>query len=106
MFTNKKGFTLVEMLIVLLVITILMIVIIPNLNSRSDNIHSQSCESLQSIVQSQVHLYHVEEGEFPSSLGEMAPEYITEDQLTCSGGQELQYNSTDGIVTIPGELVD
>ncbi|PAD39477.1 competence type IV pilus major pilin ComGC, partial [Terribacillus sp. 7520-G] len=41
---NEKGFTLVEMLIVLLVISVLMILIVPNLADKNDRVQSQGCE--------------------------------------------------------------
>ncbi|WP_337747329.1 prepilin-type N-terminal cleavage/methylation domain-containing protein [Gracilibacillus saliphilus] len=46
---NNKGFTLIEMLIVLAVISILLILFIPNLASKSENISEQGCEALLNV---------------------------------------------------------
>lgn len=46
MLKNEKGFTLVEMLIVLAVISILVLLIIPNAMSILSTANEQGCEAL------------------------------------------------------------
>lgn len=43
---TQNGFTLIEMLIVLAVISILLILFIPNIGKESTNIRSTGCEAL------------------------------------------------------------
>lgn len=45
MVKNQKGFTLVEMLIVLLIISVLIIVTIPNVTKHFASIDSKGCEA-------------------------------------------------------------
>ncbi len=47
---NEKGFTLIEMLIVLLVISVLLLITIPNVAKHNTNIQSKGCEGLVNIV--------------------------------------------------------
>lgn len=42
---NERGFTLIEMLIVLLVISILLIITIPNITKNQSTIQSKGCEA-------------------------------------------------------------
>lgn len=42
-FNKKKGFTLIEMLLVLLIISVLLILIIPNIAKQSDHIQKTGC---------------------------------------------------------------
>ncbi|WP_010096974.1 competence type IV pilus major pilin ComGC [Ornithinibacillus scapharcae] len=99
MFKNQKGFTLIEMLIVLMIVSILMILIIPNLGSKSKDVQNKGCEALVSVVQTQVDAYYLEYYEYPSSLQVLVKEnYIRENQMKCSDAK-LEYR--DGKVYAP-----
>ncbi|XKE65995.1 prepilin-type N-terminal cleavage/methylation domain-containing protein [Jeotgalibacillus malaysiensis] len=47
---NNKAFTLIEMVIVLLVISVLLIVSLPNISSQSKEINGKGCEAFQHII--------------------------------------------------------
>lgn len=101
MFKNNRGFTLIEMLIVLLVITVLIVLIIPNLSGRTEHIHSKGCEALRATVQAQVDAYHLENSRYPTNLSSLVTEgYLSEEQTSCQNNEQLVYNSTTGQVTI------
>lgn len=98
---TEKAFTLIEMLIVLLIITVLILLIIPNLAGKSKEVNKKGCNALKSMVQSQVTAYELAEGKFPTNLDELITTgYIEKDQKSCSSKQTLQYNSTTGKVTV------
>ena len=46
---NEKGFTLIEMLIVLFIITILILVTVPNVTKHFQTIDDKGCEAYRSI---------------------------------------------------------
>ena len=58
---NNKGFTLIEMLIVLFIIAILLILIIPNITKNVDTAKDKSSEAYVKTVQSQVTAYELNE---------------------------------------------
>lgn len=98
---KEKGFTLIEMLIVLLIIAVLILLIIPNLAGKSKDVNKKGCAALKSMVQAQVTSYELAEGQFPTTLDELANKgYIEDDQKTCSNKKTLHYNSENGKVTI------
>lgn len=100
-FKKERGFTLIEMLIVLLIIAVLILLIIPNLAGKSKEVNKKGCAALKSMVQAQVTSYELTEGRFPTTLDELASKgYIEDDQKTCSNKQILKYNSENGKVTI------
>nr|WP_100011180.1 competence type IV pilus major pilin ComGC [Lentibacillus sediminis] len=101
MFKNNRGFTLIEMLIVLMIISVLIILIVPNLGDKSADVNDTGCEALAKMVESQVALYQLEEGSLPDDLNDLVDQYITEDQTSCSNGA-LVLNA-DGTVSVPGE---
>lgn len=99
MFNNQKGFTLIEMLIVLMIVSILMILIIPNLGSKSKDVQNKGCDALVSVVQTQIDAYYLEYYKYPSSLQVLVEEnYIRENQTNCSESK-LEYR--DGKVYAP-----
>lgn len=101
MFKNNKGFTLVEMLIVLMIISVLIILIVPNLTGRTKNVHEKSCEALVTVVQAQVDAFHLETGRLPTSLDELVPDYIKEEQKECKNGGALTLNEGKITASIP-----
>ncbi|QKY69443.1 competence type IV pilus major pilin ComGC [Lentibacillus sp. CBA3610] len=87
------------MLIVLMIISVLIILIVPNLGDKSEEVHDKGCEALVSVVQAQVDAYHIEEKTYPDSLDVLVPQYITEGQKTCPDETELDYDSASGEVS-------
>ena len=67
---NEKGFTLIEMLIVLLVITVLLLITIPNVTKHNSSIQEKGCEGLINMVQAQVTSYQIDHKKIPT-LGEL-----------------------------------
>jgi|SRR5690625_2054152 len=103
MFRNNFGFTLLEMLIVLSIISLLVLLIAPNLGKSNKNIQETGCQALKSLVQSQVQLYHLENEEYPRSLQDLVEGgYLEEHQLTCPNDQEIDYEPSTGQVNIDG----
>lgn len=56
---RKKGFTLLEMLIVLIVVGILMAIIIPNVAGQRQRIHSQAQVNIAEVLDTQVQTYQM-----------------------------------------------
>lgn len=85
MFKNEKAFTLIEMLVVLLIISVLIILIVPNLSTSSKGIDDKGCEALITVAQTQVNLFYLEKRRYPTDLNEMVRgNYLTEEQTKCS----------------------
>jgi competence protein ComGC len=93
MIKNKeKGFTLIEMLIVLLVISVLLIITIPNIAKNQSSIQTKGCEAFVKMVQSQVQAYYIDHNAFPASVVELNSEgYL--DQTACPNGDTLIISS-------------
>ena len=96
MFKNDKGFTLIEMLIVLMIISVLIILVVPNLSGKSQSVHDTGCDALVKVVQAQTDLYFLDEGEYPSSVSALTPNYISEEQTECPNGDTITIS--DGVV--------
>lgn len=79
---NKRGFTLVEMMIVLLIVSVLSLLIIPNVNKTMSTVDEEGKYALNQLVQTQISLYKFENGESVEVDLELlaAEKYITEKQ--------------------------
>lgn len=62
-FSGKKGFTLIEMLIVIFIIAILLLLIIPNITKNLDTAKDKSSEAYVKTVQSQITAYEINEND-------------------------------------------
>ncbi|WP_226582992.1 competence type IV pilus major pilin ComGC [Halobacillus litoralis] len=96
MLRNNEGFTLIEMLIVLLVISVLLIITIPNMSKNSNTIRDKGCEALIVTAQAQVEAYWLENNAYPAAIDDLVSgEYINE--ATCPNGETLQI--VNGVIT-------
>lgn len=82
---NQKGFTLVEMLIVLLVVSILLLITVPNVTKHNSVIKDKGCDALVKMVEAQVQAYELELGDVPS-LGDLEGGNYLKAGTTCPNG--------------------
>lgn len=90
MVKEKNGFTLVEMLIVLMIISILILLIVPHVSKKSANIHHKGCDALVELVQSQKIAYELDKKKPLTKLSQLVGEYIEEKHLKCGNGKEIK----------------
>lgn len=79
---KNSGFTLLEMLIVLIVVGLLMAIIIPNVSGQRDRIEAQAKENIAEILTTQVNTYKMVENDsatVTTTLQEAG--YLTEKQV-------------------------
>ncbi|MFK3937229.1 competence type IV pilus major pilin ComGC [Alkalihalobacillus sp. NPDC078783] len=88
----KKGFTLVEMLVVLMIISILLLIAIPNMTKNNEVANEKGCEATLKLLQSQVSVYQIEEGVAPSSIDDLLDGGYA-DQGSCPNGDLLELNN-------------
>lgn len=98
MMKNEKGFTLVEMMIVMLVISVLLIVTIPNVARHNTNINNKGCEAYVKMVQAQVQSYIIDKNKVPTMADLITAEYLVEDKGCPNGTKNVQID-TEGKVT-------
>ncbi|MGE7981239.1 competence type IV pilus major pilin ComGC [Solibacillus sp. NPDC093137] len=98
---NEKGFTLVEMLVVLLIISILILVTIPNVSKHFASIDEKGCNAYVLMLQGQVEAYKLNKNDYPASVSDLIDEgYIVEKDLKCPDNTEIKI--VDGKVIGPG----
>lgn len=58
--TRLNGFTLIEMLVVLLVISVLVLLFVPNISRYRDHVNQESREAVIQLVDTQKELYSLQ----------------------------------------------
>ncbi|MEW4354595.1 competence type IV pilus major pilin ComGC [Streptococcus pneumoniae] len=77
-----KAFTLVEMLVVLLIISVLMLLFVPNLTKQKDAVAEKGNAAVVKVVESQAELYELNHVGETATLGKLEKEgQITDKQV-------------------------
>ncbi|MCQ6278081.1 competence type IV pilus major pilin ComGC [Bacillus sp. EB600] len=71
---NEKGFTLIEMMIVMLIISVLLIITIPNITKNNSNINNKGCSAFKKMVEAQIQSFEMEKDRAPASIDELKTE--------------------------------
>lgn len=97
---KRKGFTLLEMLLVVFIIAALLLLVLPNLISQQGRVTAQTDEALVTTVQTQVSLYQADQSKLPENLEKLEETgYLSEKQLK-QANQVVTYDPKTGNVTV------
>lgn len=96
---NDKGFTLLEMLMVVFIIATLLILTIPNITKHKDGVEETSCEAFATMVQTQMAAFELIENEDPTIDTLISEGYIPTNE--CSDGRVVAING-EGQAVIGG----
>ena len=95
---NKKAFTLIEMLLVLLIISLLLILIIPNIAKQTAHIQTTGCDAQVKMVNSQIEAYTLKHNRNPNNIEELIAEgFIKEGQKNCKSGQTISISNGEAV---------
>ncbi|MER2261793.1 MAG: competence type IV pilus major pilin ComGC [Psychrobacillus sp.] len=95
---NNKGFTLIEMMIVLLIISVLILISIPNVTKHSANIDNKGCAAYVKMVEGQVQAYKIENNNVPTLADLSGEEYLGPDNSSCPNGDKIDIENGKVII--------
>jgi competence protein ComGC len=87
---NQKGFTLIEMMIVLLINSVLLIITVPNISKHSSNINTKGCEGYMRMVEAQVQAYKMDKKTTPSFAELKSEGYLKSSDEKCPDGTAIE----------------
>lgn len=76
---DSKGFTLVELMVVMLIIGILVAIAIPVYNKTQDNAKLRACQSNLRTIDGAVAQYIAETGEEPTGTGDISIDFLVDE---------------------------
>lgn len=95
----KKGFTLLEMTIVVLVISVLFLLTVPNIQKTMGIVNTKGCRALEKVADAAILQYKLEYDEYPSGVSDLVSAgLLTEDQLNCGGSHRLSISDGHAVV--------
>ncbi|UCG60176.1 MAG: prepilin-type N-terminal cleavage/methylation domain-containing protein [Phycisphaerales bacterium] len=91
----KKGFTLVELLVVVLILAALAAIAIPRISQSASSAKTNACSTNVDLVNSQIELYYANEGSWPATLADLTSDanYFPDGAPVCPWGTGYNYNS-------------
>ena len=92
---SKKGFTLVELLVVVLILGALAAIAIPRISQSAESAKINACKTNVDLINSQIELYYANEGEWPADLDTILADedYFPDGEPECPFGRPYKYRS-------------
>ncbi|RPA60154.1 prepilin-type N-terminal cleavage/methylation domain-containing protein [Aerococcus agrisoli] len=79
---NKKAFTLIEMVLVLIIVAALLLIVIPNMSTQADSAKKTTDEALIKNVETQMELYKLAKNKSSATLEELESDgYLEGEQV-------------------------
>ncbi len=80
----RNGFTLLEMVIVIMIISLLFLLTVPNIQKVLGIVDEKGCEAQLKVIDAAILQYELKNDETPSSISDLISEgLLTEKQAKC-----------------------
>ena len=87
---SKKGFTLLEMTIVVIIISVLFLLTVPNIQKTLTIFNNKGCKAIEKVGDAAILQYKMEYDEYPGSVADLVNAgLLSEEQTKCDGSKNL-----------------
>lgn len=80
---SEKGFTLVELMVVVIILGILVAIAIPIFNNVTGDAKAKVCASNIRTINGAINMYYANEGKYPDDINELSPYIKDLSNLKC-----------------------
>jgi prepilin-type N-terminal cleavage/methylation domain-containing protein len=90
---RRKGFTLVELLVVVLILGALAAIAVPRIIGGAQSARANACATNVDLINSQIELYYANNGTWPASLEDITgnTDYFPDGEPNCPFGTAFPY---------------
>lgn len=86
----KKGFTMLEMIIVVCILSILFLLTIPNIQNVINIVDDKGCKALVKVVDAAILEYKLQYDEYPTDILDLVNAgLLSEEQTQCSNNKTI-----------------
>ncbi|WP_270180588.1 competence type IV pilus major pilin ComGC [Alkalihalobacillus sp. CinArs1] len=97
---KEAGFTLIEMMIVIMIISMLLLIAVPSLTKNNEVVGEKSCDATVKVVKAQVAAYKADNDSLPTSISTLTSEgYLEEGATVCPSGEAITIDGS-GVVSV------
>ena len=89
------------MMIVLLIISVLILIAIPNVTKHSKSIDEKGCSAYVKMVEGQLEAFKMDEKKMPTSLAELTDKEYLPENPQCPDGRQLSI-TVEGKIEVAG----
>lgn len=81
----RKGLTLIELLIVVIILGALAAIAIPRMTHSADTARAKACQTNVATMNTQIELYYSDHNDWPDGIGDVTndPNYFPDDAPRC-----------------------
>ena len=93
---SKKGLTLVELLIVVIILSALAAIAVPRITASATSAKTNACKTNVDTINTQIELYYSTNSAWPSALTDVTADvnYFPDGAPACPHGTDYTYSSS------------
>ncbi len=96
---QRKGFTLLEMTIVVIIISVIFLLSVPSIQKTLGVVNDKGCKALEKVGNAAILEYKMEYGEYPSSAEDLVSAGLLNDsQLICDGSKRMEIVDGEAVI--------
>ena len=97
--SHKKGFTLLEMTIVVIIISVIFLLSVPSIQKTLGVVNDKGCKALEKVGNAAILEYKMEYGEYPTSSEDLVSAgLLNEEQLRCDGSKRMEIVDGEAVI--------
>ncbi len=97
---DRKGFTLIELMIVIAIIGVLAAIALPHFSKVRDRARQNKCWENSSLLTRMTELYNTERGVYPGNINDLKPLLVGHSLPICPQGGNYQWLGAGDDVTV------
>ena len=88
---KRKAFTLLEMIVVVMIVSILFLLTVPNISKVIESVDNKACDALTKVIDTAIVQFKLDYNTMPSSVNDLLNGgYINESQTHCANGKAIR----------------
>jgi len=93
---RRKGFTLIELIIVVAILGALAAIAIPRITTSTTTAKTNACKTNIDIMNTQIEMYYADTGDYPDDLDDVTgdPNYFPDGLPVCPEGGTYEMDET------------